>query len=65
MKRKNNDITLKVKNYRKIFKKYNTNFTIKTIENNNKNKEDLLKWKRRNVHKKKKNYLYLINLYLL
>ena len=54
MKRKNNDITLKVKNYRKIFKKYNTNFTIKTIENNNKNKEDLLKWKRRNVHKKKK-----------
>ena len=54
MKGKNNDITLKVKNYRKIFKKYNTNFTIKTIENNNKNKEDLLKWKRRNVHKKKK-----------
>ena len=54
MKGKNNDITLKVKNYRKIFKKYNTNFTIKTIENNNKNKEDLLKWKRRNAHKKKK-----------
>ena len=54
MKGKTNDITLKVKNYRKIFKKYNTNFTIKTIENNNKNKEDLLKWKRRNVHKKKK-----------
>ena len=54
MKGKNNDIILKVKNYKKLFKKYNTNFTIKTIENNNKNKEDLLKWKRRNVHKKKK-----------
>ena len=54
MKGKNNDITLKVKNYRKIFKKYNTNFTIKTIENNNKNKEDLLKWKRRNEMEKKK-----------
>ena len=54
MKGKSNDIILKVKNYKKLFKKYNTNFTIKTIENNNKNKEDLLKWKRRNVHKKKK-----------
>ena len=54
MKGKNNDIILKVKNYRKLFKKYNTNFTIKTIENNNKNKENILKWKRRNVHKKKK-----------
>ena len=46
MKGKNNDIILKVKNYKKLFKKYNTNYTIKTIENNNKNKENLLKWKR-------------------
>ena len=54
IKGKNNDIILKVKNYKKLFKKYNTNFTIKTIENNNKNKENILKWKRRNIHKKKK-----------
>jgi len=54
MKGKNNDIILKVKNYKKLFKKYNTNFTFKTFENNNINKEDILKWKRRNVHKKKK-----------
>ena len=54
MNGKNNDITLKVKNYRKIFKKYNTNFTIKTIENNNKNKEYILKQKKKNKNKKKK-----------
>ena len=49
IKEKNNNIILKVKNYKKLFKKYNTNFTIKTIEDNNKNKENILKWKRRKI----------------
>ena len=54
MKGKTNGIILKMKNYRNLFRKYNTNFSIKTIEDNIKNKEYILKWKRRNIHKKKK-----------
>ena len=54
MKGKTNGIILKMKNFRKLFRKYNTNFSIKTIEDDIKNKEYILKWKRRNIHKKKK-----------
>jgi len=54
MKGKTNGIILKMKNFRKLFRKYNTNFSIKTIEDEIKNKEYILKWKRRNIHKKKK-----------
>ena len=54
MKGKTNGIILKMKNFRKLFRKYNTNFSIKTIEDNIKNKEYILKWKRRNIHKKRK-----------
>jgi len=54
MKGKAKGILLKMKNYKKLFRKYNTNFSIKTIEDNIKNKEYLIKWKRRNIHKKKK-----------
>ena len=47
---------LKMKNFRNLFKKYRTNFAIKSIKNNNKdNKENkTLKTKRRNDHRRKK-----------
>ena len=47
---------LKIKNYRKTFRKYRTNFAIRSIKNMNKNSKDnkILKIRRRNEHKRKK-----------
>ena len=65
LKGKAKGFILRIKNYRKMFRKYRTNFTIKSIkENINKNKlrynneyykeNNILKKKKKNEHKRKK-----------
>ena len=57
---------LRIKNYRKTFRKYRTNFAISSIKNMDKYSKDnkILKIRRRNENKRKKNSLFLVNEYL-